>query len=79
MKDLVMHKLDIALLLFIFVHIQLKKYLFGDRDIRLISDDRINKNHMTEYFLPCDQINRKPDDQIITLLTLVKISNTYDF
>ena len=67
MKDLVMHKLDIALLLFIFVHIELKKYLFGDREIRPIPDDRINKNHVTEYFLPYDQKNRKPDGQIIYL------------
>ena len=27
-------------------------------------DDRVNKNHKTEYFLPYNQINRKADDQI---------------
>ena len=39
-----------------------------DRPIRPKPDDRINKNHMTEYFLPYDRINRKKDDRIICLV-----------
>ena len=37
----------------------------GDRYIRLKPDDRRNKNHIAKYFLPFDQIKRKPEDQII--------------
>ena len=43
-----------------------------DRPIRPKPDNQINKNHMTKYFLPYDQIKRQPDDQIyqpfVTLL-----------
>ena len=35
-----------------------------DRLTRQKSDDRINKNHMTEYFWPYNRMNRKPDDRI---------------
>ena len=43
-----------------------------DRLIRPKPDDRINKNHTTKYFLPYDQINRKPNDQIyLPLVTIL--------
>ena len=35
-----------------------------DRPIRSKPDNRINKNHMIEYFGPYDRINRKSNDQI---------------
>ena len=43
----------------------LPEHLKRDRYIRPKPDDRINKNHMTKYKEPENQINRKPDDQII--------------
>ena len=43
-----------------------------DRPIRSKPEDRINKNHMTKYFWPYDQINRNTDDQIyLPLITLL--------
>ena len=49
-----------------------------DRPIRPKPDDRIYKNHLTEYFLPYDWINRKPDDQIyLPLVTLLRRAIIY--